>query len=277
MSQFTQVVSPLQPGAGRIIDCMWPDPYDSTFQKVIRMRNGPTATADRTTANTGLGGGTVDSIAVYKGVDALVYNCTNAAAGTKSTFGGPGALHVRTTKGFLPSNQTDDLGFMRVIVRMASAQTPATLRDFGMQITQAATGCIYRDGASGFGFNIDVSGGAPIIDFVVRGPNGLLHHTGGNLAAIDTTLWHDYEIRIQSATQNGEATMTPFIDGVAVTGLPATTLSWAAGTDLPASTVTGSSLGFQVVFVSDANANAGLATTFGGVRIQMCPSVNFIF
>lgn len=271
------VVSPLPPGAGRIIDVMWPDPYDVTAQDPIRCRIGPTATADRTPTITGLGGGVAPSISVYKGVDAVVYNCTAVPAGRKATFSGPGSLHIRTTKGYAPPTLDDDLGFMRILVTMSSAQTPGTLRDFGMQITQAATGCIYRDGASGFGFNIDVSGGNPILDFVVRGPNGLLHNTGGNLATVDTTKWHTYEIRIQSATANAEASMTPYVDGVPVTGLAATTLSWATGTDLPPSVVTGSSIGFNVVFVSDGNAAAGLATPFAGVRIQVAPSLNSIF
>lgn len=258
------VTTPLSPGAGRSQDLYWPDPWTFfTGQYIIRSRIGPTLD-NATTANTGLGGGTAETIGCYLGVDCNQSGCTAGGAGNRHAFTGVGALHIRTTKGFAPPYQCDDMGFMRVIATLASPNVPADGRDFGMQVTWQGGG-IFRDGLGGFGFNIN---GAGALEFVVRGPNGLIRTV---VPGIDPTKWHAYEFRIQSATVN-DATLTALIDNVPI-ALSATSSSWAAGTDLPpAATFGGNKAGFAVVINSDGAVNGNLMIPFAGVRIQFAPS-----
>lgn len=250
------VVSPVSPGAGRFQDWMWPDPQAYGGINIgtgVRQRNGLGAAAVATT--TALGGGTAPIAAVIAGVEcAQILSAAAGPAGVAFRFVNAGLSHIKTSKSNI-NPIADDQACKRFLINMAGGGIAIGAGDFGFQVTRnsAGAGRIVGDANDGFGLQIQ---NGNVINFIVRGPNGLIAPVALTGAPFDTTAWHTYDFLIIDATSTNEASLSLKIDNVPV-ALPALSASWAIGTNLPPAALTGGLVGFTPVVVSDSKNNNG--------------------
>lgn len=249
MSSSAVVTAP-PPGAGRMRDFEWPEP--------AFLRNAPNAVVTNRLATElggggaspsalvgSVGGGTADSVLVVQGVDVVVMNST-VAAGVFKRFD-PMMFHPKTVLNAITPG-SDDAHVTRVLFNLAIKIAPAS-NEVGCSITHTtiASGRIISDLATGFGIQLQ---GLNVAQFLVRGPNGLIVRPL-TAAPFDCTQLHTYEFRIIGATATSAAQLQVLIDGV-VQVMPATSQSWAAGTDLPSPAVLGGVVGFSPAIYNTA-------------------------
>jgi hypothetical protein len=262
------IASSLPAGAGRSQDWYWPDPQASQGVNIgsgVRSRNSAVAVSAQTG---GIGGGNLVIAAVIKGVPCAQMLSGAGGSGTIFKFQPPMPLMLRTSKSKIVG-AVDDQQVYRIVVTMAGGGIAVNAgQDFGFEVirTIGTFGRVFADANDGFGIRIQDS---HIVQFFVRGPNGLIVR---NLTAapFDTTDWHSFDFRISSATDAVDAKLALLMDTVAV-DLGAANSSWAAGTNLPATSLLNGLMGFTPVLVSAAGNDNGLFVQ--QVHMMAAPSV----
>jgi hypothetical protein len=262
------------PGAGRMLDMIWPSPLDFVLSAPAMFRINPAAfgSAIGPTFASG-GGGGVDSLQIVNGV--LSYNVAcNAAVGSFHATLLPQKVYFNTTKNF-PDGLVDDLHCWRIIFIAAIFAVPAVTGEMGLYLaTNTNNVRVVNDTSSGFGFRFLNDGSVVFMTIQGVAPTNttLVTVAGG----FDVTQFHAYELRIFGATATQEAHLQVLIDSASKTSLlPATSQSWAAGSLLPIVPVVNPVAGFTPdVCCMGNNANA---IRINQVRVMAGPTPDSVF
>lgn len=229
-------------GAARFRSYIWPDPIDLA-QNAGGVHIAPGGRGFP------FGNGGPGMIVSSYGNGTTTGAVQNGIMGWQATCGSTGGvgyrmqgniLTLKTTPllGLSPNIASDDCHAMRVWANLACSQgaTPGNDQGFFMVHPGGTAQRIFFELALGFGFSIGNSG---VVQWVVRGPNGLFQY---NVTAspFDITKLHTYEIWILGAPPGGVASLIPLIDGVPCLGIPNLSRTWGPGSNLqPNVTISG--------------------------------------
>jgi hypothetical protein len=274
MTRIETVVPNPIPGAGRFFDFVWPAINNYLPAANISARNQLAAPTGAGVAFVSFGGGVANTAAMWKGVPIISVNCSAVAGNGNATELIPARVLLNTTRNALAAINNDILCW-RIIWNAATFVAPANTGEVGLYlITDQNTPKIVTGTSSGFGFR-----------FFNDGSVGFTTITGGlatttTLKAVasgyDLTDVHSYELRLFGATANADANLEVLIDNVTLTALlPATSKSWAAGTKLPPTQLTGANLGFIPTAVAMANVASGLFVN--QMRVIAGPTLDSLF
>lgn len=149
-------------------------------------------------------------------------------------------IDTAATVGPIPQGLSD-LACFRFSARMCSSgPTVDNVHDMGMQIVaNVGTQLLLLNANTGFGFQLNDQAHA---EFIARGPNGLVR-TDVTPANFDGTQPHWYDLIIVNRSSSGPSLLIPRIDGN-ICAVPAASMSWGPGTNLPANAPTGGKIGF---------------------------------
>jgi hypothetical protein len=260
-------------GSGRTIDAVWPGIYSGAPGTNVLLRSGTVQAITNAVTGTGaiIGG-------AYQGVSYAEVQNLAVADSAVVYFTNALCLHLRTTVGHGIGTAGETTNVYRVIFTLAHVNAGApnfwtpiddAAHDVGVSVARvvAGAGFVLRDGNDGWHLQIVNQN---TVRLYVRGPNGLVSQVV-TAAPFSVLLYHTYEMRFTSATTLAPATFALLIDGVNIP-LPAATASWAAGTNNPASALTGGFVGFRPMLV----ARGGVAViTFqvASVRLIAAPTL----
>lgn len=266
------VGSALSPGAGRMIDFLWPDPGNATATMRTRLMAASNATG-QTQAN----GAAISEIhdAIYE-MDYVTLT-TAATAGSEAAVafsGGVSVLHFNTKSNLGVPAPCNDMLVTRLYANMfipqgASGPLNDGLHDFGFFLLKNGANLPLSSNGQGFGFQI---ADAHTVQFISRDNTGVVT-TPLTAAPFDCTVPHCYEMRITAATNSTDARLQALIDGAPV-ALPVSQSSWAAATRRLPPNVTGGG-GATLGWIPTLVNFAGQIATLGihQVRIIVAPSV----
>lgn len=265
------------PGDGRFRDYSFPEPaylVPTLTQQVSGARQGnggelgPTFARTIYTADPGQPTGPVASLGI-----SVIAILSGAAAGQSFSFGG--SLFPRLNPSLISN---DEQSYTRVIWNMAIGNPPGgAATDVGGYIVQPGSSTpdmrVRAGGINGFGFQFS-SMGVGGINFIIRGPNGLVTQ---NIPGLDSSFLHVLELYILPGTRTSFAQLQVFADGAPVV-LPALSSSWAPGTNLPPLAINGNRLGFSPGVINNCGAAANvLLNATAGLRVITAPTFQDLF
>lgn len=268
------------PGAGRMVDFMWPDPLMtiSTAAAVTQGRNRLLNTAIAVaTGGFGGGGATLGLSQAGSFGSCVVTIGAGAADGVGqlarfNTGTAPGIFQQTARQG-TASSDYGDMSAARVYANYALSAFGggSAVADCGLEITDGG-GLIQSQSSRGMGFGRSAQGVITArIQTVGGGASSILAVTGPGtgLTGYNEALIHSYDVQFVSATANSDAFIQWLIDGKVVRKV-----SYGAGTNLP-SLQTGTATCWTALLVNVAAlVNALSVPVNAGLRVIQAPTLD---